>query len=313
MLLAVDIGNSFTKFGVFDEDEIVLRARVRTTEIGSAAGDADLSELKGMQIDEAIACSVVPVAENPLMESIGRLGCPAPTFVTARSNFGIFIRYASVDTLGLDRLVNASAAAAIYGSPVIVCSFGTATTIDLVNADAEFVGGTISPGTRLMAESLHSGTSQLPVVNIQRPKSVTRRFDHFKHYVRCVLRKHRYDRELDRQNIRQNSAQRIYCRRDRRCRGHDRRRHSINRSLCRRPYTAWPKANSQARSGQMSDDHEHLKWDPEPRWPAFIAILAVAVLDTALSGSSHTWASMAFHRYRSFTGHTYIDLALEKP
>ena len=144
MLLAVDIGNSFTRFGVFDEDEDRPSARVRTTEIGSAAGDADLSELKGMQIDEAIACSVVPVAEIPLMESIGRLGCPAPTFVTARSNFGIFIRYASVETLDSSP-GERSAAAAIYGSPVIVCSFGTATTIDLVNADAEFVAEQFLP------------------------------------------------------------------------------------------------------------------------------------------------------------------------
>jgi type III pantothenate kinase len=68
--------------------------------------------------------------------------------------------------------VNAFAAAEKYGGPCIVCSFGTATTIDVVNSDREFIGGIIAPGMGLMAEALHLKTSKLPRVEIQRPESV---------------------------------------------------------------------------------------------------------------------------------------------
>ena len=75
-------------------------------------------------------------------------------------------------SVGIDRLVNASAAVEKYGTPVIVCSFGTATVIDAVNSKGEFLGGVIAPGAKLMAASLHEQTSQLPSVQIEMPDKV---------------------------------------------------------------------------------------------------------------------------------------------
>lgn len=171
MLLAVDIGNSYTKFGVFEEDGLIALEHTETRAIVER-GLSDVPSILRRRFSHVVICSVVPSAIGPLTQALARLGLPNPTLVNIDSPFGIGIRYSTPETLGLDRLVNASAAAAIYGSPVIVCSFGTATTIDLVNAKLEFVGGTISPGMRLMSSSLRLGTSELPEIETGRPRNV---------------------------------------------------------------------------------------------------------------------------------------------
>jgi len=173
MLLAVDIGNSSTKFGVFDREKLVSKLSIPT--IKNAAAD-DLENAVGndlpQNITAAIVSSVVPELEKPLGDFLTKRFGMTPVFVDTSFDFGLTIRYKTIATLGVDRLITASAGAAKYGVPCIVCSFGTATTIDAVNSAREYLGGIIAPGMKTMAEALHLKTSKLPEVQITRPKSV---------------------------------------------------------------------------------------------------------------------------------------------
>jgi type III pantothenate kinase len=173
MLLAIDIGNTSTKFGVFDRDALVSKLSIAT--IKNAAAD-DLANAIGndlpQNITAAIVSCVVPELENPLGDFLTKRFSIKPVFVDTSFDFGLTVRYKTIATLGVDRLITASAAAAKYGVPCIVCSFGTATTIDAVNSAREYLGGIISPGLKTMAEALHLKTSKLPEVEIARPKSI---------------------------------------------------------------------------------------------------------------------------------------------
>jgi type III pantothenate kinase len=173
MLLAVDIGNSSTKFGIFDRDKLVSKLSIRTNK-DATSGDLDKAVEQNLpeNISAVIVASVVPEVEKSLTEFIARRFGATPIFVDSSFDFGLKIHYEPVSALGIDRLIAASASAAKYGVPCIVCSFGTATTIDFVNADLEYLGGIIAPGANTMAEALHLKASKLPRVEITRPKSV---------------------------------------------------------------------------------------------------------------------------------------------
>lgn len=173
MLLAVDIGNSDTKFGIYDDETLLSKFSIPTN---LNLSPADLSRAIGDnangQISEAIICSVVPQAEAFLAELLRSELCIEPILVRNDFDFNVRIDYEPLASVGTDRLVNSAAAAQIYGVPCIVCSFGTATTIDVVNADRVFVGGIIAPGVKLMSEALHLNTAQLPEIEIRKPEKV---------------------------------------------------------------------------------------------------------------------------------------------
>lgn len=176
MLLAIDIGNSSTKFGIFESDSLIDKFVIPTVR------DYTVDELsfdrlrnpgdKFFQIDSAIVSSVVPEMNETLATACRESLKVTPLFVDHTFDFGITIGYDPPSSAGTDRLINAAAAAAKYGAPVIACSFGTATTIDVVNSAKEYLGGTISPGMKTLAEALHLKTAKLPLVTIERPEQV---------------------------------------------------------------------------------------------------------------------------------------------
>jgi len=77
------------------------------------------------------------------------------------------------DDVGADRLVNAVSAHQLYGGPLIIVDFGTATTFDIIDADGNYIGGVIAPGVNLSLEALHMAAAQLPRVAIQRTEKIT--------------------------------------------------------------------------------------------------------------------------------------------
>jgi len=166
MLLAVDIGNTNIKFGVFDGDDIVARFSVPT----ASAVNEVVSSFTG-PIEAAIICSVVPNATDRLIDVLRRKIGKPPFVVTNDLDFGLKINYEPISAVGTDRLVNSFAAAEQYGLPCIVCSFGSATTIDAVSGERELLGGLIAPGFGMMAGALHLGTAQLPATEIGRADS----------------------------------------------------------------------------------------------------------------------------------------------
>ncbi len=93
-------------------------------------------------------------------------------FVDSTFHSSLKINYFPPENLGIDRLIAAFAAVEKYGKPIIVCDFGTATTIDAVNSESEFLGGTITPGMNVLADALFQKTSKLPKVEIKKPASI---------------------------------------------------------------------------------------------------------------------------------------------
>lgn len=176
MLLAIDIGNTAAKFGVFSGEQLLHRSSIPTkhaTDLSAGINSA-FSELvaKFPELSQVAVSSVVPDANSMVAAaSMAALGLD-PFIIDASTPTRIGMLYETPETLGPDRYVNAVAAEHLCGAPVIVASFGTATTIDLVNADRQFCGGTISPGLDLLAAALHLGTANLPRVDATLPKSV---------------------------------------------------------------------------------------------------------------------------------------------
>jgi type III pantothenate kinase len=173
MLLAVDIGNSAIKFGLFEGEKlsskfsIPTRRDVTANELWLAAGDRVRSGP-----DAAIVCSVVSDIDTSMTEYLREVTNSEPTFVNNSFDFGLKINYQPLESLGTDRLVNAYAAVEKYGAPCLVCSLGTATTIDVLSADREFLGGVIAPGMDAMGEALHLKAPRLPQTEILKPQTV---------------------------------------------------------------------------------------------------------------------------------------------
>ena len=173
MLLAVDIGNSNIKFGIFDGEQLVSRFSIPTKSNLSFAGLKTAFD-KGVAapVSAIVACSVVPTAEPGMADFLrGYLGIE-PVFVRNDFDFGLKINYEPVSSAGTDRLVNSFAASQQYGVPCIVCSFGTATTIDVVDKHGTLTGGIIAPGMETMIRALNQNTARLPVVDIAAPPTV---------------------------------------------------------------------------------------------------------------------------------------------
>ena len=80
------------------------------------------------------------------------------------------IDYPRPETIGADRLANATAATALYGSPAVVVDFGTAVTFDVISADRKYIGGVIAPGLNAMTDYLHKRTALLPRVTLREPR-----------------------------------------------------------------------------------------------------------------------------------------------
>jgi type III pantothenate kinase len=175
MLLAIDIGNSTMKFGIFKGPEPLHRFAIPTHR-DYAKDELLFDRLKYIEdrfitIDRVVVSSVVPEVEEAVSESCRQLLKVTPLYIDHSFDLGMKVSYDPIASLGIDRLVNAVAAVEEYGAPCIVCSFGTATTIDAVTKDSEFLGGAILPGMSLAAESLYLRTAKLPKIKIEKPRS----------------------------------------------------------------------------------------------------------------------------------------------
>lgn len=169
MLLAVDIGNTNIKFGIFDGKDLLSKFSRPTS---SDLSVTDLSSMIVDTVDDCIVCSVVPDRTRSLTSLVRDKFAADALVVSNELDFGLKINYRPLSSLGTDRIVNSFAAAEKYGEPCIVCSIGTATTFDVVSKDRELLGGSIAPGMKTSATALHLGTAELPEIEIAKPDSV---------------------------------------------------------------------------------------------------------------------------------------------
>lgn len=168
MLLAIDIGNSRTKFAIFhDPTGEVLDHHSFETNRQANVGDlaSCLSAIEPHQIDAVIVCSVVPSLDAILAQVIERKYKLRPDFVSHKSIPGLTVVHTPKDQIGSDRLVNAFAGMSLYGTPTVVCSLGTATTIDVVLGGGRMAGGIIAPGLPVMSKALHLAAAKLPLID----------------------------------------------------------------------------------------------------------------------------------------------------
>ncbi len=173
MLLAIDIGNSSIKFGVFDNEKLVSRFTIPTIRtLNSDEINSQISDKINHKISAIVISSVVTELRETFQNFGEKFFNISPFFVDNTFDFGLEIKYFPPENLGVDRIIAAFAAVEKYGKPCIVCDFGTATNIEVVNSKGVYLGGTIVAGINLLADALHKRTSKLPLVELAKPEKV---------------------------------------------------------------------------------------------------------------------------------------------
>lgn len=179
MLLAVDVGNTNIVLGVYEGSSLKVSWRVSTNRLQTgdeygiiiknlfAQAGVDDSRLTGM-----IVSSVVPPLMFALDEMAGRYFNVKPLVVGPGIKTGLNILIDNPREVGADRIVNAVAGIELYGGPLIIVDFGTATTFDAISERGEYLGGAIAPGISISTEALFQRAAKLPRVELVKPKRV---------------------------------------------------------------------------------------------------------------------------------------------
>jgi type III pantothenate kinase len=174
MLLAVDVGNTQTLLGLFDGDRLVDNWRVATDR--SRTGDELIVLLGGLldpdAVDGICLSTTVPLLLREWERLAGRWAHAPLLAVGPGVRTGIPIRYDDPREVGPDRIVNAVAAKARFGAPVIVVDFGTSTNFDVVSPDGDYVGGVLAPGIETSMDALFARAARLVKVDYVEPPSV---------------------------------------------------------------------------------------------------------------------------------------------
>lgn len=179
MLLALDIGNTNVKIGLYKNS--VLDSSWRLSTENSRTADEygmvlyDLLLTRGVSfkdIDGIIVSSVAPYLNYTIEHMCTYYMGRKPIFVDAFTNVGIKIEYSNLSDLGSDRIVDSAAAYHFYGGPVIVIDFGSATTFNAVSGDGVFLGGAIAPGIKTATESLVNTAAKLPRIELVKPENI---------------------------------------------------------------------------------------------------------------------------------------------
>ena len=191
MLLVVDVGNTNTVLGVYENvvpgfggkvggtPRLVAHWRVATVRTHTvdeygvlfrnlfAIGKVSAEDVQGI-----IISSVVPPLDWTLREVCERYFHLKALFVEPGVKTGMPVLYENPVEVGADRIVNGVAAFDKYGGPCIVVDFGTATTFDTVSRKGEYMGGVIAPGIGISAQALFERAARLPLVDIRKPLKV---------------------------------------------------------------------------------------------------------------------------------------------
>lgn len=180
MILAVDIGNTNIKIGLFDDNGKLANSFKMSSDVKRTSDEYVallLQLLAHSKIDEktitgAILSSVIPQLDYTFDNVISYCFGVKPLVVGVGVKTGLAIRYDFPRELGSDRIITCVSAEKQYGAPFILVDFGTATTFNVVNEKKEFIGGAITLGLRSTIESLSKCTAKLPNVELDTPSKV---------------------------------------------------------------------------------------------------------------------------------------------
>lgn len=179
MLLAIDIGNTNIKLGLYhgQERRYVWRMRTERDKLTDeyAVTVHNLFELHGLDMAEVDGCAiscVVPQLTGVWTELVGRYLGIEPVVVGPGIKVGMRLLIDTPRELGADRVAHAVAALTRFGAPVIVVEFGTATVFDVVGHDGDYIGGVIAPNIVVSMEALATSAARLYQVEVARPARV---------------------------------------------------------------------------------------------------------------------------------------------
>ena len=182
MLLVCDVGNTNINFGVYQGEELLVKFKImskmsRTSdEFGAIICELlEHNNISLEDIDGCIIASVVPNVMHSLVNAMERYLKRTPLIVGPGIKTGIKIITEAPKEIGADRIVDAVGAYEMFGGPVIVIDFGTATTFDYISEDGTFPIGVTAPGIRLSATALWQGAAKLPEIEIKKPDSILAR------------------------------------------------------------------------------------------------------------------------------------------
>lgn len=180
MLFCLDVGNSQIFGGVYDGD--ALRFTFRRTSTARASSDEFglffRTVLRENGVDPACIthvalCSVVPDVVHSLRNCFLKYFKVDPFLLQPGVKTGLKIKYRNPLEVGADKIANAIGALHLYPRrDLVIVDFGTATTLCAVNADAEYLGGIITPGVLISMAALDSSTARLPAVEILKPREL---------------------------------------------------------------------------------------------------------------------------------------------
>ena len=179
MILAIDVGNTNTCMGIFDGDKLVSNWRIVTV-ADRTADEVGLLMLQffsfagisRQDICDVIISSVVPPVMYSLNLAAEKYLGKVPITVSEKTVTGINNLYDNPREVGADRIVNAVAALKLYGGPVIIVDFGTATTFCAVTEKGDYLGGIICAGIKISMDALFAKAAKLPRVDIAVPENV---------------------------------------------------------------------------------------------------------------------------------------------
>lgn len=179
MVFVIDVGNTNIVLGVFKDKKLLADWRL-STDVPRTADEYGmlikaLFDNAGYRIDMVegiIVSSVVPNIMYSLEHMIRKYFKIEPLIVGPGIKTGINIKYDNPKEVGADRIVNAVAAHQIYGGPLIIIDFGTATTFCAVTSNSDYLGGAIVPGIKISSEALFARAAKLPRVELVKPPSV---------------------------------------------------------------------------------------------------------------------------------------------
>jgi type III pantothenate kinase len=179
MLLVIDVGNTNTVLGVFEEKTLRAQWRLSTNRRQTADEYGilirNLFALDGIQASQiagVMVASVVPPFNSLLEEMAEKYLHLSAVFLGPGTRTGMAIHYDNPQEVGADRIADAVAAFDKYGGPCIVVDFGTAITFDAISEKGEYLGGVIAPGIGIAAEALFQQAARLPRVEIREPSRV---------------------------------------------------------------------------------------------------------------------------------------------
>lgn len=188
MLLAIDVGNTQTVIGMYDDSDVgegAARGLVEHWRISTdASRTADehfvlvrnLLDAAGLDFDEDVRgvsiCAGVPRVLASLRDMVARY-CDFPAVVIEPGvRTGMPILYDNPKEVGADRIANAVGAYDLFGGPTVVVDFGTGNNFDVISEKGEFLGGAIAPGIEISLDALFGRAAALRAVELVEPRSV---------------------------------------------------------------------------------------------------------------------------------------------